>query len=106
MNEQLELPFVPPVPGEIKSMARRLMIEDGLLPTIGARSDQIEAALADLPPDARRATTRRYRKARRVAHRKWQKANSEAPAATSQYKDALVEEHYLKQAKHMLQSGQ
>lgn len=103
--DQLELRFFPLHSGEVRSMARRLMIDDGLLPALEAKEGQLQEALDKLSPDVRRATTRRFRKARRLAARKWRKANPGLPVATKAYKDSLVYEYYLDRAKQVVEYG-
>jgi len=75
------------------------MIEDGLLPTINAQKGQINEALGKLSPDARRASTRRFRKAWRLARKK-DAESSESPVEPSgQEKRALVQDWYFAQAR-------
>lgn len=101
-GKQLELLFAV-VPRNIKSLARRLMIEDGLLPTIDAKEQQIDEALNKMSPGARRATQRRFRKAWRVAARKPQNVSQAARGLTNGQKRELVHSYYIEKARDVVE---
>ena len=86
-------------------MAKRLMIEDGLLPTIGAQGGQIEEALSKLSPEDRRATTRRFRKVYRRAISFMRKSPQGAPVDSKGEKRKRVEDWYISRAKTMVECG-
>lgn len=66
---QFNYPLIdPPKPkpnisiNQIRTLARTMMIEDGLLPTIGAKEKEIDTALNKLSQQQKQQTKRKYRK--------------------------------------------
>lgn len=103
--QQLDLPFLSVIAPEAKLLARRLMILDGLLPTVDAHPEEIQEALSKMSSEARRATTRRFRKAWRRARANQLIELRDSVGPSQKDKQELVLRWYLEKAQKMVECG-
>jgi hypothetical protein len=96
-TSQLELFGPMPTSAHNKTMARSMMIEDGLIPCMP--NEPFQQALDRMTPQSRRASMRRFRKAWRIAAKYKGMGPEERSRLSAKDKRQLVYRHYINKAK-------